>query len=210
MDCPYKAYFASLLQQPTVTNQLNSSLDKEITMSKNMAQRTKNDRRNIILPNKTDKEASVGDSTFVVMVMVADPASSPRQNRIHAVQRHREPQATSLVRVVHPNLLVDPPSKCCDTTHHQYGPPKPPIRMASYDSCTTDDDDEWSDDEVDPITENTKQDGWCFHKDDPVAQATEPCKIDSAHVSGERQHASSSGMGPRTSNLPNPYNNKNG
>ena len=169
MNCPYKAYFASLVQQATFTDKLNSSFDKEITMTTN----NKTVQRHRPVTNKTGREVNGGANACIVVVVVVvdDPASSPCQNRI-LVQRGRDQQSPVLV---HPNLVAEPPSERSNTPHHKYGPPRPPIRMASYDSSTTNHDDEWSSDEEDP-------------KNDPVFQSLGTNKLDSTFVSTEHRH----------------------
>lgn len=200
MNCPYKAYFANLVQQATFTEQqqqLNSSFDKEITMptnNKRVQRRSTNHHRcHKPVTNTTDsKEDEGGTHVCIGVVVVADPTTSPCQNRLQLVQQGREQQ--SPVVLVHPNLVVaNPPSEWSSTPHHKYGPPRQPIRMASFDSCPTEDhEDEWSSAEEDPIiVEHRLEMEEIFNnKHDPVFESLEPNKLgESAFVSTEHRHS---------------------
>ena len=101
MNCPYKAYFASLVQQATFTDKLNSSFDKEITMTTN----NKTVQRHRPVTNKTGREVNGGTNACIVLVVVADPASLPCQKNRMLVHRGREQQSPVLV---HLNLVADP------------------------------------------------------------------------------------------------------
>ena len=101
------------------------------------------------------------------------------------VHRGRDQQSPVLV---HLNLVADPPSGRSYTPHHKYGPPRPPIRMASYDSSTTDHDDEWSSDKEDPIIERLEMEE-ISNNNDPVFQSLETSKRDCAFVSTEHRHS---------------------
>jgi hypothetical protein len=151
MNCPYRAYFSSLVQQATFPVQLHSSFSEDITTTtttkSHMAQQEQercqhqqknhNSRCRIFATNKTNEEC-IGEkmSAKMMMVVVADPAASlPKSlNRIR-FQQHQEKAATSQ-RPLHSRWgVVDSPSRnCSHATHHQNRPPSAPIRKPSYDT----------------------------------------------------------------------------
>ena len=156
MNCPYEAYFASLVQQATLTERLNSSFDQEITRTKEdvLAQQrrssgTTHDRRRdrSVLTGKSDKEDGDEKISRVVMLLVADPASSRslKNRRCCFQQQNQEqrgappPESHQHRLAQHPRweAVLDSPSKQCSSRihhHQQNGPPSPPIRRASYDT----------------------------------------------------------------------------
>ena len=152
MNCPYEAYFASLVQQATLTERLNSSFDQEITRTKEdvLAQQrrssgTTHDRRRdrSVLTGKSDKEDGDEKISRVVMLLVADPASSRslKNRRCFHEQNQEpgEPESHHHQLAQHPRwggAVASPSKKCSSSTHHhqQTGPPSPPIRKASYDT----------------------------------------------------------------------------
>ena len=147
MNCPYKAYFSSLVQQATLTERLNSSFDKEITMTKKDVGHQRSgkahDRRDTSVTGKNDQEGGSEDISCIVMLLVADPASSRslKNRRCFHEQNQEpgEPESHHHQLAQHPRwggAVASPSKKCSSSTHHhqQTGPPSPPIRKASYDT----------------------------------------------------------------------------